>query len=49
MGSHDVCLTDVSMGDIRAEGEEKPVFLRWKNECGICSGENLTPNGGEKI
>ncbi|KAF3814250.1 hypothetical protein GH733_018349 [Mirounga leonina] len=30
MGSRDVCLTNVCLEDIRAEGEERPVFLRWK-------------------
>lgn len=37
MGTHDIFLTVVSMEDIRAEGEERLVSLRWKNKRGICS------------
>lgn len=43
MGSRDVCLTNVCLEDIRAEGEGRPVFLRWESKCGLCSGENVLP------
>lgn len=48
MGMHEISLTGLS-GRHEAEGEEKLVFLRWKNKHGICSGEMIwecfTPNG----
>lgn len=39
MGIYDIFFIVVFMEDIRVEGEERFVFLRWKNKRGICSWE----------
>lgn len=39
MKTHNVFLTVVTVEFISDEGEHNPVFLRWKNKCGIYSAE----------
>ena len=43
LGLWGVCLTNVCLEDIKAEGEERSVVLRWKSKCGIYSGEKVLP------